>query len=219
MAELTPERRSEGGRLIERAHEEIAAICKDGPSRWRMSIPAQPDRDSDLILSAGLKAGGDLLAEVERLRAELEAAREMIGDALVALPGRRSWEQLRDDILANRKARDEAQDLVGQRARERAEADRRANGALKLIEKAEAERDDAEQAARAAQAHADQMRAERDRLRTLLGDMVDPNPCTFDHHGGCQEHGYLSLQPGEKCPHAGAKEVLALDGTEVDRDA
>lgn len=28
--------------------------------------------------------------------------------------------------------------------------------------------------------------------------------CWFDHHGGCQEHGYLSLEPGEICPEASA---------------
>ena len=50
---------------------------------------------------------------------------------------------------------------------------------------------------------------ERERWRTLLADHVDPDPCWFDHHGGCQAHGYLSLQPGEKCPSAQAKELLA----------
>lgn len=45
-------------------------------------------------------------------------------------------------------------------------------------------------------------------LRTLLRDMVDPDPCYFDHNGGCQAHGYLNLKPGEMCPHAEAKAVL-----------
>lgn len=48
-------------------------------------------------------------------------------------------------------------------------------------------------------------------LRTLLRDMVDPDPCYFDHHGGCQAHGYLSLKPGEMCPHAEAKVILSED--------
>lgn len=43
----------------------------------------------------------------------------------------------------------------------------------------------------------------------LLGDMVDPDPCWFDHHGGCQAHGYLSLDNGERCPNAEATELLA----------
>ncbi len=33
-------------------------------------------------------------------------------------------------------------------------------------------------------------------------------PCGFDHHGGCQEHGFLSLDPGEKCPTVEAHELL-----------
>ena len=48
-----------------------------------------------------------------------------------------------------------------------------------------------------------------DQVKQLLRDMTDPDNCWFDHHGGCQAHGYLSLQPGEKCPHAEAKELLA----------
>lgn len=43
----------------------------------------------------------------------------------------------------------------------------------------------------------------------LLRSLVDDDPCWFDHHGGCQAHGYLSLEPGQKCPHAEAKEILA----------
>lgn len=66
-------------------------------------------------------------------------------------------------------------------------------------------------------AELDAARAEVERLRTLLRDMTDPDPCRFDHHGGCQAHGYLDLKPGEKCPHAEAKELLALGATEAGR--
>ena len=45
-------------------------------------------------------------------------------------------------------------------------------------------------------------------LRQLVRDMTDPGKCWFDHHGGCQEHGYLDLKPGELCPHAEAKQLL-----------
>jgi hypothetical protein len=44
----------------------------------------------------------------------------------------------------------------------------------------------------------------------LLRSLVDDDECWFDHHGGCQAHGYLSLEPGEKCPQAEAKELLAV---------
>lgn len=43
----------------------------------------------------------------------------------------------------------------------------------------------------------------------LVRDLIDPDDCWFDHQGGCQAHGYLSLQPGEMCPHAEAKLWLA----------
>lgn len=43
----------------------------------------------------------------------------------------------------------------------------------------------------------------------LIRDFVDDEDCWFDHHGGCQAHGYLSLKPGELCPHAEAKALLA----------
>lgn len=39
----------------------------------------------------------------------------------------------------------------------------------------------------------------------LIRDLIDPDDCSFDHHGGCQAHGYLSLQPGEMCPQLEAK--------------
>lgn len=55
-------------------------------------------------------------------------------------------------------------------------------------------------------------------LLTLLRDMIDPDPCWFDHHGGCQAHGYLSLRPGELCPHHEAKELLAEFGAQYGID-
>lgn len=45
--------------------------------------------------------------------------------------------------------------------------------------------------------------------RDLLDALTDPDECWFDHHGGCQAHGFLSLEPGERCPHAEAREILA----------
>lgn len=43
----------------------------------------------------------------------------------------------------------------------------------------------------------------------LLEALTDREDCSFDHHGGCQTHGYLSLEPGERCPQAEARELLA----------
>ena len=44
-------------------------------------------------------------------------------------------------------------------------------------------------------------------LRILLKDLVDDDPCTFDHHGYCQAHGWMSTD--SLCPHARAKYYLA----------
>lgn len=55
----------------------------------------------------------------------------------------------------------------------------------------------------------DELGGERDRMFLLIADLVDDGECRFDHHGGCQEHGYLELEPGELCPHAEAKQLLA----------
>jgi hypothetical protein len=43
----------------------------------------------------------------------------------------------------------------------------------------------------------------------LLDSLSDSDECWFDHHGGCQAHGYLSLEPGERCPQAEVRELLA----------
>lgn len=43
----------------------------------------------------------------------------------------------------------------------------------------------------------------------LLADLADPDSCHYDHHGGCQAHGYLSLANGEQCPHSLARAFLA----------
>lgn len=50
--------------------------------------------------------------------------------------------------------------------------------------------------------------AKRDarRIVDLLRDLTDPDPCTFDHHGYCQAHGWMATEP--RCPHARAKEML-----------
>ncbi len=51
-----------------------------------------------------------------------------------------------------------------------------------------------------------QVVASRDLLDSLVsGDEL----CDLDHHGGCQSHGYLSLEPGEICPQAELQALLA----------
>lgn len=50
---------------------------------------------------------------------------------------------------------------------------------------------------------------DREQLRNLIRAFTDSGDCWFDHHGGCQAHGYLSLEAGELCPHAEAKQLIA----------
>ena len=54
----------------------------------------------------------------------------------------------------------------------------------------------------------DEAAAHIKRLTDLLELLTDPGDCWFDHHGGCQEHGYLGLQPGEVCPVRQAQDIL-----------
>lgn len=45
-------------------------------------------------------------------------------------------------------------------------------------------------------------------LFDLISSLIDEGDCHFDHHGGCQEHGYLSLKAGEMCPQEEAKRLV-----------
>jgi hypothetical protein len=56
---------------IERAHAEVAKLAEHGRDHWRMRIPADPTRDSDLILTAGLDVAGAALARAEKAEATL----------------------------------------------------------------------------------------------------------------------------------------------------
>ena len=54
----------------------------------------------------------------------------------------------------------------------------------------------------------DNARAEVERLTGLVAELADPEPCSFDHNGGCQAHGFLTLRPGETCPQHDAARIL-----------
>lgn len=43
--------------------------------------------------------------------------------------------------------------------------------------------------------------------KEFLRSLIDDAPCEFDHHGGCQAHGYLSLESGEMCPQQQLKDI------------
>lgn len=42
-------------------------------------------------------------------------------------------------------------------------------------------------------------------LEALVADLVDPDPCYFDHHGYCQAHAWFATDPA--CPHGRAKQL------------
>lgn len=58
----------------------------------------------------------------------------------------------------------------------------------------------------------ERLRAERDTYRDLAKELYQPGTCSFDHHGGCQEHLWLDLGPGEECPDGRAQRLFAKDG-------
>ncbi|MEU8278205.1 hypothetical protein ACFYOK_37440 [Microbispora bryophytorum] len=61
---------------INRACTELGEVCAQGPSRrFKMHIPADPERDTDLIISAALNDADLLAGEVERLRATVTRVR------------------------------------------------------------------------------------------------------------------------------------------------
>jgi len=41
---------------------------------------------------------------------------------------------------------------------------------------------------------------------SIINDLVDNEPCSYDHHGHCQAHGWPHFDP--PCPHARAKKFI-----------
>jgi hypothetical protein len=62
---VTPERLAEIRERAEKAHRHIADICA-GKARWKMTIPANPGTDSDLIFSNALNDVDVLLAALDQ---------------------------------------------------------------------------------------------------------------------------------------------------------
>src|ERR1700738_936703 len=50
-------------------------------------------------------------------------------------------------------------------------------------------------------------------IQALLRELTDPDPCSLDHHGYCEAHGYFETEP--KCPHARAKDLIQNDQREL----
>jgi hypothetical protein len=93
--EMTDERLAAIKATVEKAHQELGEVCSAGVSRrWRMSIPADFTRDSDLIIGDGLRAAHDLAIEVDRLRTELARLSAVPAADVERL--RKALEQIRD---------------------------------------------------------------------------------------------------------------------------
>lgn len=45
-------------------------------------------------------------------------------------------------------------------------------------------------------------------LLQLIRRLTDPDECSYDHHGGCQAHGFSK---DEGCPHADALKLLLAE--------
>ena len=67
---------------LDKAAEEIGEVAANVRSRWRMSIPANPNRDTDLIVSdacvAGQRAITALLAVIEQQQATIDRQAEAL---------------------------------------------------------------------------------------------------------------------------------------------
>lgn len=56
-----------------------------------------------------------------------------------------------------------------------------------------------------------ELEEENTRLRVLVDDFTDPDPCHYDHHGYCQAHMWFATEP--RCPHARARDIAKEDTT------
>ena len=56
---------------IDAANAEVNALCH-GSRRWTMTVPAEPDRDSDLVIARALSDASALLAQLAEEQAKVE---------------------------------------------------------------------------------------------------------------------------------------------------
>ena len=61
---------------INRAYEVITALC-NGKMGWRMSVPAEPDSDPDLVISHALHLAEDRILKLERIADQAWTCTEM----------------------------------------------------------------------------------------------------------------------------------------------
>lgn len=76
MTSTDTDRLAEARARIDAAGDHLGEICTS-KKQFRMSIPADPSKDSDLILGAALESAEDLLSLVEQLQGQLDEARDV----------------------------------------------------------------------------------------------------------------------------------------------
>ena len=155
-------------RLIERARDEVGRICAaQRDERWRMSIPANPERDSDLIIDAALGAAASLLRQ-DPSQAAWEDVERVARAALSARPVQAHGTG--DGEFSDAVARRTTAIVVEQRDRHRADAERlrRAVDVARGVERAV--RGDLTAALARAEAAEGRERALRDRIEALAAE-------------------------------------------------
>lgn len=50
--------------------------------------------------------------------------------------------------------------------------------------------------------------------RQIIQELTDSDPCSFDHHGDCQAHGFFDLSSENPCGHEKAKRFLAAEASQ-----
>ena len=66
--------------ILERAWAEITALCSEG-KQWRMTVPVDADRDSDILFGEVLMRFAKLEAEIEQLKKDMAPFQAQIDQA------------------------------------------------------------------------------------------------------------------------------------------
>ncbi len=91
--------------MIEKAHNVVSDLCK-GKAEWRMSVPAKPDSDPDLVIGAALRAAKiDISAAIPAMA----AMENTIADSAEWLTER---DTLREEVRTKQEALDKALGLL-----------------------------------------------------------------------------------------------------------
>lgn len=85
----------------EAAHNLVVALC-NGDIRWRMSIPAQPNSDPDLVIGASLRDNTRLAATARTALQQRDAAVKLLQEYMDFIEERDmpKWEHQVDAFLA-----------------------------------------------------------------------------------------------------------------------